>query len=223
MVTAVAMLPKQHQQLQIRAGEVRWLRRLDIPSAERFVRRVSLWVRETEKWSEGEIWRGDVKWEEGEKKDRIKGDEERVRACECRERGKGRQIEILIVPSFLQAHNVIKGIIDLVLILPSGCYLFLQHDERSPFCWWNAQLFLEILVPKQHVLLYSNVLPQWQQNPNTSGSDSYHPTVSKTSWYTAVTRKTFRIQSAMCKNFSWKILKRGLKWGGGDRGDIDRS
>lgn len=50
------------------------------------------------------------------------------------ERGKGRQIEILIVQSFLQARNVIKGIIDLVLILPSGCYLLLQHDERSPFC-----------------------------------------------------------------------------------------
>lgn len=136
------------------------------------------------------------------------------------ERGKGRQIEILIVPSFLQARNVIKGIIDLVLILPSGCYLFLQHDEKSPLWWWNAKLFLEILVPKQHVLLYGNVPPQWQQNPNTFGSNSYHPTVSKMSWYVAVTRKTFLIRSAMCKNFSWKTLKRGLKWGRKDLFDM---
>lgn len=34
---------------------------------------------------------------------------------------------------FLQACNVIKGVIDLVHILPCGCYLFLRHEKR-PFC-----------------------------------------------------------------------------------------
>lgn len=90
------------------------------------------------------------RWEEGKKKGGIKGNREG-------------EIEILIVSLFfLQACNMIKGIFDLVLTLPCGCYLVLQHDERTPFCWWNGTLFLEILVQKQHFLLYSSVLQQGQ-------------------------------------------------------------
>lgn len=59
----------------------------------------------------------------------------------CVQRGKEREKKILIVKVFLQACNMIKGIIDLVLILPWGCYLFLQHenslsvDETGHYLW----------------------------------------------------------------------------------------
>lgn len=63
----------------------------------------------------------------------MKGDAERECVHASVEREKEREIEIFSV-SLLQACNVIKGIIDLVLILPRSCYLLLQHVERSPFC-----------------------------------------------------------------------------------------
>lgn len=94
------------------------------------------------------------KWEEGEKRGRItgnrEGEKQRLRSWSF---------------FFLQVGNVIKGIFDLVLILSCGCYLLRQHDEKSPFCWWNRTLILVILVQK-HSLLYNNTLPHRNQNSN---------------------------------------------------------